>query len=445
MDYASIVDVNMAGTASAFARCNSKPLINNMLYMAPPVSLVKSYIPFTQTTSRSPKEHPRESFKDIRKSGRVKMTNYYHHKRTEEQFLGKITHKLCNRATSGCLGRTAATLCSDYAHSRDQKLGSYTEVTSLSDQLAKKVPLYVLTRPEDQSNQVLSDVASRASSTLDLLTEFAELKETVGFLQTAIKTALRPLKSFKDASDHIRKSGRPKEEIAKDIASLWLQYRYAIMPIVYTIEDIKKVLESKDHLYLTHSATSISQSQPAEIPEGLETYLYEEGTITSKYRCVTKARYSASALTFISLLGFNPARTAWELIPFSFVVDWFVNVGSFLEGLTFQMGDTSSERGTCISVRTTSVVQTFLVTKTNTIPAQHHISPQCGLIYTFEEIKGEPVELLLSRVTEDYYDRRVVRFSDISVELSPFLNWKRYLDAVSLSLKPTLKSLRRLQ
>jgi len=34
----------------------------------------------------------------------------------------------------------------------------------------------------------------------------------------------------------------------------------------------------------------------------------------------------------------NPAVLAWELVPFSFVVDWFVNVGNYLAGMTDFMG-----------------------------------------------------------------------------------------------------------
>jgi hypothetical protein len=30
--------------------------------------------------------------------------------------------------------------------------------------------------------------------------------------------------------------------------------------------------------------------------------------------------------------------TAWELVPFSFVVDWFVNIGDWLEALTPKLG-----------------------------------------------------------------------------------------------------------
>jgi hypothetical protein len=37
----------------------------------------------------------------------------------------------------------------------------------------------------------------------------------------------------------------------------------------------------------------------------------------------------------VSALGLtNPALVGWELVPFSFVVDWFTPIGSWLESLT---------------------------------------------------------------------------------------------------------------
>jgi len=36
----------------------------------------------------------------------------------------------------------------------------------------------------------------------------------------------------------------------------------------------------------------------------------------------------------------NPAEVAWELTPWSFVVDWFIPVGNFLEALTARAGVT---------------------------------------------------------------------------------------------------------
>jgi hypothetical protein len=35
---------------------------------------------------------------------------------------------------------------------------------------------------------------------------------------------------------------------------------------------------------------------------------------------------------------FNPLLIGWELVPFSFVVDWFIPVGSYLEGIDALLG-----------------------------------------------------------------------------------------------------------
>lgn len=46
-------------------------------------------------------------------------------------------------------------------------------------------------------------------------------------------------------------------------------------------------------------------------------------------------------------LGFvNPATVAWELVPYSFVVDWFVNVSDFLSGYTDMLGLSISRAST---------------------------------------------------------------------------------------------------
>jgi hypothetical protein len=44
-------------------------------------------------------------------------------------------------------------------------------------------------------------------------------------------------------------------------------------------------------------------------------------------------------LALASQLGVvNPASIAWELIPFSFIVDWFLNVGDFLNQFSDFLG-----------------------------------------------------------------------------------------------------------
>ena len=41
---------------------------------------------------------------------------------------------------------------------------------------------------------------------------------------------------------------------------------------------------------------------------------------------------------YLDALGLQPLPTAWELLPFSFVADWFLNIGTFLEAWTTKEG-----------------------------------------------------------------------------------------------------------
>lgn len=61
---------------------------------------------------------------------------------------------------------------------------------------------------------------------------------------------------------------------------------------------------------------------------------------------------SNSPLTPLAQLGLtNPLNVAWELVPFSFVVDWFIPVGAFLSSLDASIGWTF--KGGTLSITTT--------------------------------------------------------------------------------------------
>lgn len=78
-------------------------------------------------------------------------------------------------------------------------------------------------------------------------------------------------------------------------------------------------------------------------------YTYVLGNVQAMSNHVKRMR------AYLQILGFNnPLRTIWELTPFSFVIDWFIPIGDFLEQFSFDYFDsTVSVEEYCISWKTT--------------------------------------------------------------------------------------------
>lgn len=123
----------------------------------------------------------------------------------------------------------------------------------------------------------------------------------------------------------------------KSFAGNYMEFHFGWSPLVADVYNAVDVLQSP-----------IKSSNP----RGRATWLYHKvdppwghDLVGSQMRVVTSAtgtvvigaRISVenSNLWLANQLGLiNPASIAWELIPFSFVVDWFVNVGNFLSAPT---------------------------------------------------------------------------------------------------------------
>lgn len=56
---------------------------------------------------------------------------------------------------------------------------------------------------------------------------------------------------------------------------------------------------------------------------------------TSRCKLVLRYRVASELTSFLAQTGFtNPINLAWEVLPFSFVVDWFLPIGPWLETLS---------------------------------------------------------------------------------------------------------------
>lgn len=447
MEYESVQHVNQPIDASAFLPESETDIrVNNVLEADPIPSPVLFPTPQPVTSVvRTPLPLVKDSFKEIKASGRVKMTNYVHSRVDILYPLAHIPHIIANRA-----GRTDINkfTCQDVQVKMDEKLGGYIEVTDYDRLLKLGLFHQVINQPANKSNAVLSDLVSDSSSTLDLLTELAEVKDTISLITSTLSMLRRPLQSFTDARRRVNSKVSVSDR-AEKIGELWLGYRYAVMPLIYTIQDAIKVLQQKDRVFGTSRSYAVEKSVSTYNPSLRHVkHLYDEGTITVTYRGTSKARFNTTAINIYSLLGFNPLRTGWELVPLSFVVDWALNVGSWLESKTFEFSDIAEDRKMCVSTKTSSDITTYLyVPSEEQLPLQEIRSSYCNnhLYYTFGKVTRPELRLPVKQYKEESYERRLVVASDVTLDFDPFLDWKRGLDSLSLSIiftKSALKGLK---
>jgi len=128
-----------------------------------------------------------------------------------------------------------------------------------------------------------------------------------------------------------------KESVArgKDPAGTWLEWRYAIQPLMLTIQDVCQLLTEKHRPKEKVQVYSV-HTERSGITEHVFSYSY--GVLAFKAQTTT-TRKCGSALWVESQWDEHPfgdslydmIRAGWEVVPASFVFDWFIGVGVSLD------------------------------------------------------------------------------------------------------------------
>lgn len=122
-------------------------------------------------------------------------------------------------------------------------------------------------------------------------------------------------------------------EITDAITGVWMNYRYNIRPLVYTVQDTVSAIEKFKNKYITVRSKHIMDITPPEV-EGFTFH----GSSTITHRCWIKRRYDVSdTLSNLNkVIMADIFVTAYELIPiWSIVADWFFNIGPALRAASY--------------------------------------------------------------------------------------------------------------
>jgi len=178
--------------------------------------------------------------------------------------------------------------------------------------------------PEDLGYFVQKAAANIVGSGHDTLTMLAELASTKRMF---VNFGRRLISVF---------DGRPKRVTAKDMISAWLEGRYGWRPLYHDLRNLVEAINAMDDRRTRYSeragtTTKIgSQYTTPRVSTGCTFDLVRSDEWEISCR--------GSVVADIEVSGFrtSPIATAYEVIPLSFVVDWFVNIGQWLDAASFR-------------------------------------------------------------------------------------------------------------
>lgn len=205
------------------------------------------------------------------------------------------------------------------------------------------------------SNQAYEKLRNRIYDTAGLGVDFVEYRQALSMIGQTCGTlwraarAVRRLDLVAAAQILKMKIVPPGASRRKSFANLWLEYHFGWEPLVHDIYDACTVINNPLKIFTKTRAVGRDD-------KAVYVYFQDLGSVTDSgwWRTTYKVAQGGSFRVtnwnqhLLEQMGLtNPLSLAWEVVPFSFVVDWFVNVGDFLRsqtdyaGMTFDTSFTS--------------------------------------------------------------------------------------------------------
>lgn len=149
-----------------------------------------------------------------------------------------------------------------------------------------------------------------------------------------------------------KKNNEPPITKAEYASSSWLELQFGWLPIISDIYSIIEYIEDKmdkqaksDHgPWFSFSGYGKVTYTGAFSPRNAVTFcnIYNtmpKGTQTYKVAYTATFKMESPLKQVLNEIGLiNPASVAWEIVPFSFVIDWILPVGDYIESFTAHAG-----------------------------------------------------------------------------------------------------------
>lgn len=188
---------------------------------------------------------------------------------------------------------------------------------------------------------VTSAFANVNEAEMQALATIAESRKSIDFLYTTLRRAYRLFKAIrKFDANAIKRQLKPKE-----IEEAYMQFRYALRPLIYDVMDLTAALNKKR----AANVRQTSRGYAIDFEEGAEVFtgpyplpgwcIVEDYTLNWSYKVSARAGVLCDVdVTSDTTFGLTDVLEAgWEVLPFSFIADWFANIGETIAAWTPNM------------------------------------------------------------------------------------------------------------
>lgn len=192
-------------------------------------------------------------------------------------------------------------------------------------------------------NKARDRFMSKVHGDVQGLVNLAEYRQTWDTLASLLQALRRPATALDNAISAYQRTARGGSNALtqrglQDMGSAWLAWHFGVEPLIKDIFAAAEILQAGP--IPKHRVVGSAKGANAYNFEGTG---YNNWTINEAYQLRSRIgafiEVTNPNLHLANSLGLlNPAAVAWELVPWSFVLDWFGSFGAWLNALSDEFG-----------------------------------------------------------------------------------------------------------